>query len=549
MRRPTKKMSRSLLVVGTSAALLSFGGANAFACGTGVCAPNTNTSTQTATNSQILPIGLGVGVSAPLNLNIPLLGGGSAPVTQNSTSTVNSTSKNNEVNQVVNQDSGTPGQHGNTNTANQTSKNNQIAPIAITGSISAPINLNLPLGLLSPGSNGGTVNQENSSTVTGRSVNNESDQRMDQRVTGGSNSSNKGEQINVNNQLLPIALGLGISAPININAPIAVLSPDSNNGNVHQKNDSDVHTESLNNETEQTMRQRASSGASNDASQKAVSTQLLPIAAALGVAVPINVNAPIAVLSPGSNNGDVFQNGDSDVNVQSLNNDVDQNVNQEGSNAGSSNKASQSSKNSQILPIALGIGASAPVNARAPIAILAPDSNNGNVPLQKAEGDVNVTSTNNRVNQDVQQRATNGAQNDATQAAISQQILPVAAALGAAAPVNAIAPVALLDWGVNNGDRTQHTETTVNAESINNDVNQEATQAGGGTSTATLQSMSANAADSDVQSSPEQKPAATGVAAPINNPQLPVSVLGQTLQTLTSFLTNPLGLLKGFLGL
>ena len=204
MRRPTKKMSRSLLVVGTSAALLSFGGANAFACGTGTCAPNTNTSTQTATNSQILPIGLGLGVSAPLNLNIPLLGGGSAPVNQTSTSTVNSTSKNNEVNQDVNQNSGTPGQHGNSNTAVQNSKNTQIAPIAITGSISLPINLNLPISALSPGSNGGTVKQENSSTVNTRSVNNEHDQKMDQRVTGGSNSSNKGEQIAISNQLLPI---------------------------------------------------------------------------------------------------------------------------------------------------------------------------------------------------------------------------------------------------------------------------------------------------------------------------------------------------------
>jgi hypothetical protein len=223
-------------------------------------------------------------------------------------------------------------------------------------------------------------------------------------------------------------------------------------------------------------------------------------------------------------------------------------VNQEGSNAGSSNKASQSSKNSQILPIALGVGAGVPVNARAPIAILAPNSNNGDVPLQKAEGDVNSNATNNRVNQDVQQRATNGAQNDATQAAISQQILPVAAALGAAAPVNAIAPIALLDWGANNHDNMQHTETTVNAESINNDVNQEARQEGGGTSTMALQAVSANAANSDVKSAPEQKPSATGVQAPINDPVLPVSVLGQALQSLSSLLSNPLGLLK-FLGM
>ena len=245
--------------------------------------------------------------------------------------------------------------------------------------------------------------------------------------------------------------------------------------------------------------------------------------------------------------GDVYQNGDSDVHVESLNNDTDQKINQEGSNAGSSNTASQSSKNTQILPIALGAGIGLPINARAPIAVLAPESNNGDT-WQKAEGDVNVISTNNHTRQDIDQRASRGAVNAATQNAISQQILPVAAALGAAAPVNAIAPVALLDWGVNNGPVTQHTETTANASSYNYDMSQKATQVGGGTENMAAQGISANASDVETTSAPSQSSGPVGASAPVT-PVIPVSVLSQTLQTLTSFLTNPLGLLKGFLGL
>jgi hypothetical protein len=238
MRRPTKKMRRSLLVVGTSAALLSFGGANALAA---------NTSNQSATNNQLLPISLGVGLSAPVNANAPLLGGGSGPVNQNSNSTVDSSSKNNEVDQTVRQNAGSGS--GNSNNAEQSSTNNQVAPIAISGSVSAPINLNLPIGLLSPGANEGRVNQRSDSEASSRAVNNEHDQDIDQRNTGGNGSSNDAQQVAVSNQLLPIALGLGVSAPININAPIAVLSPCANGGDVNQMAYSDEYGEALNNES------------------------------------------------------------------------------------------------------------------------------------------------------------------------------------------------------------------------------------------------------------------------------------------------------------
>ncbi len=531
MRRPTKKLRRSLLVVGTSAALLSFGGANALAA--------TNSSTQSATNNQLLPIGLGVGVSAPLNLDLPLLSGGNnGPVNQESTSTSTSTSKNAEVSQVVNQN----GSGNASNTADQSSTNNQVAPIAISGSISAPINLNLPIGLLSPGANEGSVTQRSNSEASSRAVNAEQDQRIDQRGSG--NADNDAQQIAVNNQLLPIALGLGISAPININAPIAVLSPNANQGNVNQRTDSDAHAEALNNETEQEIRQNGGGNSSNSASQNAISNQLLPIAAGLAAAVPVNVNAPIAILSPGANSGDVDQMADADVYSDALNNDTNQSINQQGSGNGS-NTAGQNASNTQILPIALGAGVGLPVNARAPIAVLAPGSNDGDV-RQKAEGDPTVVATNNRTNQDVQQRAGGGDTNTAVQDAVSEQILPVAAALGVAVPANAVAPIALLDFDVNDGDVNQHNETDLWADSINYDLNQQSRQ-GTGDNAEVLTAQAASTNDTDTTS--ESAPGPVGASAPVQH-AIPISGFSQIIQTLTSLLSNPmsaLGTLKGLL--
>jgi hypothetical protein len=515
MRRPTKKLRRSLLVVGTSAALLSFGGANALAAN--------NTSTQSATNNQLLPIGLGVGVSAPLNVNLPLLSGGNnGPVNQESVSTSTSTSKNAEVSQVVNQN----GTGNADNTANQSSTNNQVAPIAISGSVSLPINLNLPVGLLSPGANEGSVTQRSNSEASSRAVNAEQDQRIDQRGSG--NADNDAQQIAVNNQLLPIALGLGISAPININAPIAVLSPNANQGDVNQRTDSDAHAEALNNETEQEIRQNGGGNSSNSASQNAISNQLLPIAAGLAAAVPVNVNAPIAILSPGANGGDVDQMADADVYSDALNNDTNQSINQQGSGNGS-NTAGQNASNTQILPIA----------------VLAPGSNDGDV-RQKAEGDPTVVATNNRTNQDVRQRAGGGDVNTATQDAVSEQILPVAAALGVAVPANAVAPIALLDFDVNDGDVNQHNETDLWADSINYDLNQQSRQ-GDGDNAEVLTAQAASTNDTDTTS--ESAPGPVGASAPVQH-AIPISGFSQIIQTLTSLLSNPmsaLGTLKGLL--
>jgi hypothetical protein len=531
MRRPTKKLRRSLLVVGTSAALLSLGGANALAA--------TNSSTQSASNNQLLPIGVGLGVSAPLNLNLPLLSGGNnGPVTQSSDSSSTSTAKNAEVNQSVRQ------QGSGDNTASQTSKNNQVAPIAISGSISAPINVNLPIGLLSPGANEGSVNQRSDSEASSRAVNAEHDQDIDQRGNG--NADNDAQQVAINNQLLPIALGLGVSAPININAPIAILSPDANRGDVNQRTDSDAHAEALNNETEQEIRQNGGGNSSNSASQKAISNQLLPIAAGLAAAVPVNVNAPIAILSPGANNGDVDQMADADVYSDALNNDTNQSINQQGSGNGS-NTAGQNASNTQLLPIALGAGLSLPVNARAPIAVLAPGSNDGDV-RQKAEGDPTVVATNNRTNQDVRQRAGGGDTNTAMQDAVSQQLLPIAAALGVTVPANAVAPIALLDVDANEGDVNQHNETDLWADSINYDLNQ-SSQQGTGNNAQALSTQAASA--NDTATTAESAPGPVGASAPVQH-AIPVAALGGAMEKLTSVLSNPLsilGVLKGFLGL
>jgi len=524
MRRHTMKMRRSLLALGTSAALLSLAGGNALACGTS-CTPSTNSVSQSSSNSQILPLSIGLGVSAPINLSAPVgvlsPGANQGSVTQKNSST--STAK--AVNAEVSQDASQNGNGGN-NSASQSSSNSQILPIAIGASISAPINLNLPIAVLSPGANKGDVDQRNDSTASSRAANVEHDQSVNQ--WGGKNGNNSASQSAANTQILPIALGLGISAPINVNAPIAVLSPGANKGDVKQRNDSDARAEALNNETEQSVIQKGGAhGGSNTASQSAVSSQLLPIAVALAAAAPINANAPIAVLSPHANQGNVNQQGDADVFTEALNYELDQNAKQDGANGGT-NSSSQSASNSQILPVAAGVGIGLPINANAPIAALAPGANKGDV-KQRTNGDADVSAINNRTRQDVNQRG--GSTNSATQSAVSSQLLALAPALGAAAPVNANAPIDVLTFFHHNdngyGDVNQESKTTVTAESINADVSQNARQDG----------PASNHGPAATSAQPLPVAPATSAPADVNMP-IPV------LSSLGSLLHNPFGLLR-----
>ena len=281
-------MKRNLVALGASAALLTFGGAAALANGSN---------------------------------------GGD--VTQRNDSTAGAEALNNETEQTINQ--GSAGKGGGTNSASQSSSNSQILPVSIGAGVSAPVNANVPVAVLSNGSNGGDVDQRNRSKATGRAVNVEQDQDITQR--SGSGGTNSASQSASNSQILPLALGLGLSAPVNANVPVAVLSNGSNGGKVKQRNDSTARAEALNNETEQTIRQGGSksSGGNNSATQSSDTSQIIALALAPALSLPLNPNVPVSVLSDGSNGGDVDQFGDSNAYAEALNNETDQSIRQDDS--------------------------------------------------------------------------------------------------------------------------------------------------------------------------------------------------------------------------
>ena len=106
-------------------------------------------------------------------------------------------------------------------------------------------------------------------------------------VSGGSNSAS---QSNATTQVVPIAVSAPVTAPVNANVPVTVLGD--NNGNAGQSNTTTVNSEATNNRTEQVIVQGPGC---NSASQPNATTQLLPIAAALPVTLPVNLNAPVTI--------------------------------------------------------------------------------------------------------------------------------------------------------------------------------------------------------------------------------------------------------------
>ena len=314
-------MKRHLIAIGTSAALLSFGGAAALAT-------THNTSTQTASNMQVLPISLGAAASAPVNANVPVgalsasSNGGS--VAQNSEATASGSARNAETVQSVRQ---AGGNGGGTNTATQSSSNTQVIGVAAGAGVSAPINANVPVSALGAGNNNGHVDQAGRADASGRAVNSGVAQEIEQSARGG--SKNTATQKSSNMQVLPIALGLGVAAPINAHVPVAVLSAGSNNGDVKQRGEAKARGEAANNSVAQSIRQEGTRrGTENTASQGAANQQVLAAALGPALAIPVNAHVPVDLLGAGDNNGYVDQDGKADSKARSANNDVRQEASQ-----------------------------------------------------------------------------------------------------------------------------------------------------------------------------------------------------------------------------
>ena len=134
------------------------------------------------------------------------------------------------------------------------------------------------------------------------------------------------------------------TSQVNVNAPISILSWNSNNGDVTQSNDATTTAVAANdNETAQWIDQGQSAstdgsscdpcGGSGDISQSqdgSNSNETTQSSSADASTSQVNVNAPISILSWGSNNGDVTQSNSADTTAVAANqNDTTQGIAQD----------------------------------------------------------------------------------------------------------------------------------------------------------------------------------------------------------------------------
>ena len=538
------KVKRHLVALAATAALVGAGSSQAVACGDS-CGPNV--ASQSASNSQILPISLGLGAAVPVNANVPVsvlsAGPSQGAVKQDSRANAAGTAKNNGLVQSVRQE-GT----GGGNAASQSASNSQILPIAAAIGAAIPVNANVPVGVLSGGPVQGVVEQRAAANAGAEALNNDTNQSIEQR--GDHGKGNSASQSASSSQILPIALGLGAAVPVNANVPVAVLSGGPKQGDVSQRADADANGEALNNETEQSIRQRAGKGdGGNSASQSASNSQILPIALGAALAIPINANVPIAVLSGGPVQGAVNQHSDGNARSRAANLEHDQDISQRGGGAGG-NSASQSASNSQILPIALGAALAIPINLNVPISILSNGPVQGNV-NQRGDADANAEALNNETEQTIRQDAGKSA-NTANQSASSSQILPIALGAALAIPINVNLPISILSGGAAQGDVTQKGDANANAEGLNYDLDQSTEQGDGGQDAEQRQSSGGKSGSSG--SADQSAPSAGGAPVATSSPvgilpalPLPLGIVEKLLSTVQATLADPIGTLMAVL--
>jgi hypothetical protein len=120
-----------------------------------------------------------------------------------------------------------------------------------------PVNVNLPISVLSHGSNGGDVKQTNDASAESEAKNEAFTGQaayQDQDVTSspsngadeGGDVAQSGSQDSDTSQKAESKAESYQVVPINVNAPISVLSHGSNNGDVHQTNDASTDSSARN---------------------------------------------------------------------------------------------------------------------------------------------------------------------------------------------------------------------------------------------------------------------------------------------------------------
>ena len=120
-------------------------------------------------------------------------------------------------------------------------------------------NINVPVVVGSPGSGNGSVDQSNKADTNATSKNaNSADQSLnqDQSVNGGKSNTSAEQEGLVQNGTDQAAQSKAETTQYNINVPISIFSPGSNNGSVSQSNGASTHSTSANsNSTTQSLNQ------------------------------------------------------------------------------------------------------------------------------------------------------------------------------------------------------------------------------------------------------------------------------------------------------
>ena len=197
-------------------------------------------------------------------------------------------------------------QGGGSSSAAQSATTLQVLPLAAAPAVApqiVPVNVNLPVRVLSPGDDG-PVEQSNAATAEAEAYNaNTTEQSVAQGSAhhskkGGSDEGGSASQSATTVQVAPIAVAPAVApqvVPVNVNLPVRVLSPG-DDGEVSQSNEAVAQAWADNsNDTAQFVKQ----GGSGAVSQSATTVQVAPIAAAPSLApqvLPVNLSAPVSVV-------------------------------------------------------------------------------------------------------------------------------------------------------------------------------------------------------------------------------------------------------------
>jgi hypothetical protein len=196
-----------------------------------------------------------------------------------------------------------------------------------------PINVNAPIQVLSLGENGGDTKQSNRSSAESAAVNESgTEQSVDQSQQAGNGSWGHGggpfqgaSQAASTDQDAHAAATSKQIAPVNVNAPIQVLSLGSNGGDTWQSNRSSAESAAANEAwTAQSADQQQAAGgqgggAFQGASQGASTDQDAGSHAKSEQVLPVNLNVPVQALSLGHNGGDTAQSNSSSAQSNAFN--------------------------------------------------------------------------------------------------------------------------------------------------------------------------------------------------------------------------------------